>query len=169
MAVASGSYRHPRAPAAQQAYSEGFRKLIDGCLVVRKEDRWGIDKVSLISRNEAKRQRETRRSELTRSSFFWSRRSSKLPRSAWITSSLLFARSKLGLWDFGLRFALLLVRSCLMRFFFDDASPPPSLGDSRLVPAVAILTLNFPSNSLSLSLPLPRQGFPNVERSSTIP
>lgn len=46
MAVASGSYRHPRAPAAQQAYSDGFRKLIDGCLVVRKEERWGIDKVS---------------------------------------------------------------------------------------------------------------------------
>ncbi|KAL7413919.1 kinase-like domain-containing protein [Mrakia frigida] len=50
MAVASGSYRHPRAPAAQQAYSDGFRKLIDGCLVVRKEERWGIDKVIEVTK-----------------------------------------------------------------------------------------------------------------------
>lgn len=47
MAVASGSYRHSRARGAKEAYSEGFRGLVDGCLVVRKEERWGIDKVRL--------------------------------------------------------------------------------------------------------------------------
>lgn len=50
MAVASGSYRHLRAPAAKAAYSDGFRGLIDGCLVVRKEERWGIDQVSYAGR-----------------------------------------------------------------------------------------------------------------------
>lgn len=41
MAVASGSYRHPRS----SPYSEAFKKLIDGMLVVRSEQRPGIDEV----------------------------------------------------------------------------------------------------------------------------
>lgn len=44
MAVASGAYRHP----SSSPYSDDFKKLIDGMLVVRVDRRPGIDQVRVV-------------------------------------------------------------------------------------------------------------------------
>jgi serine/threonine kinase 16 len=43
MAVMNGQYKHP--PSASGAYSEGFRKLIDACMVVDPAERPDIHRV----------------------------------------------------------------------------------------------------------------------------